>query len=234
MKSKQLAIRDQIVDLTHPNEALELANTLTKIILTKGLSIQLNRNSDKRYVMVEGWQLAGALCGIYPIVEKVENLSDDKRICYRAEVTLRNQYNKVVGTGMAICTNQEKGKERFGEYAICSMAQTRAVGKALRLKLGWIIKLAGFQPTPSEELDSNGEAIDEEFNAVEAEAEPVDYSETLSKAKDVHELYELWLKIPKKEQANYADLKDGLKAKLLDKNGRSSTAKETRVKNESR
>ena len=215
MSDKQLTIRDQVVDLAHPNEAIELANTLTKIILNKGLSIQLNRNSAKRYVMVEGWQLAGALCGIYPIVEKVENLSDNKRICYRAEVTLRNQEGEIVGTGMAICTNQEKGKEKFGEYAICSMAQTRAVGKALRLKLGWIIKLAGFQPTPSEELDSDGEVIDEEFEVDEAEMNTVDYSEMLSKSKDVHELYEAWLKVPKKEQVNYTELKNELKTKLL-------------------
>ena len=33
------------------------------------------------------------------------------------------------------------------------MAQTRAEGKAYRLLLGWLMKAAGFEATPAEEMD---------------------------------------------------------------------------------
>lgn len=210
----EIKVRSEIVSLTNPQDSVELANTLAKIIMAKGLSVQLTPKSKKRYVMVEGWQLAGALCGIYPIVENVENLSDDKRICYRAEVTLRNQEDEIVGTGMAICTNQEKGKEQFGEYAICSMAQTRAVGKAFRLKLGWIMKLAGFQATPCEEVGEDG-SIEEV--AEEVAIDQTDYAEELVKAKDAHELYKVWLRVPNDQRAELISIKDEMKVKLATK-----------------
>lgn len=211
MASNELTLRDEITDLNCPSEALELANTLAKVIVAKGLAVSLPK-AKKQYVTVEGWQLAGAMCGIYPLVEKVEDLSNEKRICYRAEVTLRDKDNAIVGTGMAICTNQERGKESFGEYAIFSMAQTRAVGKAMRLKLGWIMKLAGFQATPSEELGADGEVIEE----AEAETEPVeiDYSEELNSATNTADLYRAWLKVPKAKRPEYEALKDELKAKF--------------------
>jgi hypothetical protein len=35
------------------------------------------------------------------------------------------------------------------------MAQTRAIGKAYRNCLAWIIRAAGYEPTPAEEMDYN-------------------------------------------------------------------------------
>ena len=208
MASNQIILKDTITDLTKPVQALELANSLSDIIVKKGLAIAL---SGKRYVMVEGWQLAGALCGLYPIVDKVENLSDGDTIRYRAEVTVKDNEGNIVGSGMAICTNKEKGKERFGEYAICSMSQTRAVGKAMRLKIGWIMKLAGFQATPSEEVDESG-AIEE---VTEGEVvEETDWVAELEKATNISELYKIWLKVPKSKKEELEEYKDKLKKSL--------------------
>ena len=52
----------------------------------------------------------------------------------------------------------KKEKVKVGEvpvplFQLRSMAQTRAAAKALRLALGWVVVLAGYKPTPSEELD---------------------------------------------------------------------------------
>jgi hypothetical protein len=40
-------------------------------------------------------------------------------------------------------------------YARRSMAQTRATAKACRLAFSWIMALAGYQPTPAEEMPEN-------------------------------------------------------------------------------
>lgn len=50
-------------------------------------------------------------------------------------------------------------RERVGEEPVTShqrrsMAQTRACSKALRLALGWVLGLAGYEATAAEELDS--------------------------------------------------------------------------------
>lgn len=150
-KTSEIATKTTQVDLTSPNDIMAFATNLKELIVQNKLYTNIK---SKNYVNVEGWQIAGAFTGIFPIVEKVENLSDGKDYKYRAEVTLRDKNNNIVGSGMAICTNEESGKKNFDEYAVASMAQTRAVGKAFRMKIGWLLKIAGYETTPAEEMDA--------------------------------------------------------------------------------
>jgi len=105
----------------------------------------------KPYVNVEGWQFMGGMLGITANVKELENQSTDKEVKYRAVVELYRG-DQLVSSGVAICSNKEKGKQYFDEYAIASMCQTRAIGKAYRIYLGWIMKMAGFESTPLEEM----------------------------------------------------------------------------------
>ena len=151
MNTTALTKRTEQVNLTNPNDILDFANTLKKMILDNKLSTLVK---GKNYVNVEGWQVAGAFTGIFPVVESVENIGNGVAIKYRAEVSLRDKDGNKVGYGVAICSNKEAGKTGFDEYAIASMAQTRAVGKAFRLKIGWLLKIAGYETTPAEEMDT--------------------------------------------------------------------------------
>ncbi len=90
------------------------------------------------------------------IVDEPKNLSTDKEIKWSAAAKIYIG-DKVVGIGYALCSNKEARKRSFDEYAILSMAQTRAIGKAYRNKIGWIMKLAGYESTPSEEMTKIGE-----------------------------------------------------------------------------
>lgn len=46
------------------------------------------------------------------------------------------------------------GEESVPQFQLRSMAQTRAGAKALRNALGWVVVLAGYKPTPAEEMDN--------------------------------------------------------------------------------
>lgn len=122
------------------------------------------------YVNVEGWQFMGGMMGITTAVKNLENLSTDKEIKYRAEVELHKN-GQMISSGVAICSNKESGKTGFAEYAIASMCQTRAIGKAYRIYLGWIMKMAGFESTPLEEMqyESPVERKEEIVNAYSAQ-----------------------------------------------------------------
>ena len=150
MKTNEIANRTEQVNLTNPNDIMAFATNLKDLIVQNNLFTNIK---GKNYVNVEGWQIAGAFTGIFPVVEKVENLSVGTNYKYSAQVTLRDKDNNIVGSGMAICTNKEPGKTMFEEYAVASMAQTRAVGKAFRMKIGWLLKIAGYETTPTEEMD---------------------------------------------------------------------------------
>lgn len=71
---------------------------------------------------------------------------------YLAEVLLKTSQGSEISKAQAICSNAEANRLGNEEYAIASMAQTRATGKAFRLAFSWIVKLAGYEPTPAEEV----------------------------------------------------------------------------------
>lgn len=139
-------------DIANSNETMHLAQDLAKFIKENRL---FHNIQGKAYVNVEGWQYAGARLGILPIVEELKRIEEDGgEIKYQAEVKLMNlRSQQMIGSGFAICSNKEFGKKSYQEFAIASMAQTRAIGKAYRNILAWIIRAAGYEPTPAEEMD---------------------------------------------------------------------------------
>lgn len=138
-------------ELINKDSMLQLSNELSKLIREKGLSSNIQ---GKQFVNVEGWQFAGASLGLMPIITETKDLSNEGVIKYMATAEVRNiNTGALVSTGIALCSNSEKTKRYFDEYAILSMAQTRAIGKAYRNLLAWLMKAAGFEATPAEEMD---------------------------------------------------------------------------------
>lgn len=144
---------DKLVNVNSRSSLTEFAGELKMFIVKQKLFSEIK---GKNYVNVEGWEFAGMATGISPIVKSVIREYLEGEIKYRAEVELVDANDKVVGWGMAICSNKEQSKKSFDEYAIASMAQTRAIGKAFRNKFAFLMKMAGYEPTPAEEVETNG------------------------------------------------------------------------------
>ena len=148
---EQLQTTNPSYSLINKDSMLQLASELSKLIKEKGLSSNIQ---GKQFVNVEGWQFAGASLGLMPIITSTQDLSNETAIKYMATCEVRNiTTGQLVATGFALCSNAEKTKRYFDEYAILSMAQTRAIGKAYRNLLAWLMKAAGFEATPAEEMD---------------------------------------------------------------------------------
>ncbi len=139
-------------DIANSHETMHLAQDLARFIKENNL---FHNIQGKAYVNVEGWQYAGSRLGIVPVIEELNHISpSDNEIKYQAKVKLLNlKTQQEIGSGYAICSNKENGKRNYQEFAIASMAQTRAIGKAYRNILAWIIRAAGYEPTPAEEMD---------------------------------------------------------------------------------
>lgn len=152
--SKELVIKGTY-EIQSPTQMAEMAKVLKDHIIKHNLYTPI---VGKNYVQVEGWQFAGGLMGLFPRVAKIENLSTGTETKWMAEVEIVNlKVNEVVSRGFAICSNKESKKRNFDEYAVLSMAQTRATGKAYRNIIGWVIKLAGYEATPGEEMVKMGD-----------------------------------------------------------------------------
>jgi hypothetical protein len=157
-------------ELINKDSMLQLATELSQLIKEKGLSSNIQ---GKQFVNVEGWQFCGASLGLMPIITSTQDLSNETAIKYMATCEVRNiTTGQLVATGIALCSNAEKTKRYFDEYAILSMAQTRAIGKAYRNLLAWLMKAAGFEATPAEEMDfAKEEAPTKKTKVVEVVAE---------------------------------------------------------------
>lgn len=140
-------------DLGKPQQTLQLASELQRFVKDQRLTVNIK---GKEYPLVESWQWAGSQLGLYPYLISVTNVSTETEVKYLAEVEVRRiGTNDPVSKGIAICSNKEANKKYWDEYAILSMAQTRATGKAFRNLLSWLMKAAGFEATPAEEMDFN-------------------------------------------------------------------------------
>jgi hypothetical protein len=105
--------------------------------------------SGKKYTRVEGWETLGALLLCSSEIVKTEEYKNG----YKAEAIIRNQDGKVISNGIGICLRSEKNWATRDDFAICSMSQTRAIGKAYRLGFAWIMSLAGYEVCPVEEME---------------------------------------------------------------------------------
>ncbi len=170
--SKKTAIqkvKDQTYAIDKPSQMTQMAKILKDHIVKNNLYAAIK---EKNYVMVEGWQFAGGLMGLFPRIVKVESIGKDK---WLAQAEIVNQKTQaVISTGFAICSKEESKKASFDEYAILSMAQTRAIGKAFRNLLGWVMKLAGYEATPAEEMKKGPEGT-----PVQIKPEPISKADGL-------------------------------------------------------
>lgn len=135
-------------------QAKALCGVLTKFVNDAKLARHLG--GDKPHLEVEAWQFIGQHQGVYPHVESTEYIVDPngKIVGARAKVTLRREGDdSICGQAISECHRDEPNWARKPMFQLVSMAQTRAIGKVLRLRFGWIVRVNNeYSATPAEEM----------------------------------------------------------------------------------
>lgn len=161
-KTEDITIRDaDILNMNYSFDdkisvATKVASSLKNVIETQGLSVMIEnkKGQQNEYVTAEGWEVLGTMLGCTPYVEEVIELpKNGPKFMYQATVSIR-QGDVILSKASAIAERNNRQKDRPSVY---SMAQTRALGKAYRMALSWIIKMAGYEPTPAEEMPKYNE-----------------------------------------------------------------------------
>lgn len=134
--------------------ATEMANALAEVVREKKLTKDIK---GKQHVLVQGWTLLGTMLGVFPVCVWTRKLEDG----WEARVEARTLAGAVVGAAEAQCTRAESLWKSRDDYALRSMAQTRATSKALRQPLDFVMTLAGFESTPAEEMPREDDRIDD-------------------------------------------------------------------------
>jgi hypothetical protein len=102
------------------------------------------------------------------------------------QVTARATKNgQPVGWAIGICARDEPNHVNDEDHALSGMAQARGQGRGLAAPLRFVVKLAGYEGTPIEELDGRASDPDERVTALEAEV--VALTEKLAEAQQIAE-----------------------------------------------
>ena len=126
-------------------EATRTADALADVLKSRNLTTNIQ---GKQHVQVEGWQTLGAMLGVTPVCVWTRSLGNG----WEARVEARTLDGRTVGAAEAMCTRDEKMWRNRDDYALRSMAQTRAQSKALASPLRFVVTLAGYEGTPAEEM----------------------------------------------------------------------------------
>lgn len=141
-----------------PSEALERVTELAQAIAG-----EIQRNGwvetltfggrESKHVKIEGWQFTGALVGVFGVIVKTERIKIDGVSGWEAHAEARTINGQVVGAGDGMCMKDEARWGAVDEYARRSMAQTRALARALSGPLRFAVQKAGFDGTPYEDAE---------------------------------------------------------------------------------
>jgi len=234
---EELAIQDsQTANLPELKRRADLRIEIATYWAEKLMDVVEKRNmakniGGKKYLEVEGWQVVGELSGVTPIVEWTRPwMQGEDKIGYEARVQLVDREGRVVSAGESSCgfdafpCRGKTGSEQ--EKAARSAAQTWAASRAYRMKFSFVAKLAGYEPTPAEEMPADNTApAPQRAQRSKGQAAPAmetwrsDFKDFLiknagSEAKALAILgthgYETWMQIPDRQKALdiYAEVKE--------------------------
>jgi hypothetical protein len=185
--TKLQPIEGGLVLLGNPKQMLRQAQEVAEVLMDVVLKQKLYQDIGKsRHIEVPAWQFAAHFYGISAkIVEGgtvpyIDELTGAAGFKARAEALLINT-GQVISAGEALCLNNEDnwsmrpkyeyqngsrvqiGQVHVPSFQLMSMAQTRAIGKALSNVLRFVVVLAGFADTPAEEMtgDETGQPREE-------------------------------------------------------------------------
>lgn len=133
--------------------AAKVADALKGVLVRQNLT---SRIQGREHVRVEGWTTLGSMLGVVPVCVWTRKVDEG----WEARVEARTLDGRVIGAAEAECLRTENTWSGRDDYALRSMAQTRATSKALRGPLGFIVTLAGYAATPAEEMPADGDRFE--------------------------------------------------------------------------
>jgi hypothetical protein len=115
--------------------AQETADALMPVVRDKGLIAKIQ---GRDHLQVEAWQTLGAMLGVTAVCEWTRRLEDG----WEARVIAQTLDGRTIGAAEAECLRAESTWKNRDDYALRSMAQTRATSKALASVLRFVATLA--------------------------------------------------------------------------------------------
>jgi hypothetical protein len=171
----------------NPNEVLEHAQEHAKVLMRvveqQNLAVQIGQ---AKHLKVEAWTMLGSQLGVFAVADgEPETVEIDGVTGFRVAVQAVTRNGDVVGRAVGYCMRDEPTWKNRPLHALAAMAETRATSRALRKPLGFIVQLAGFNPTAAEEMPAEAPATRPSTKKISADQQKRLW--TIARANDVPE-----------------------------------------------
>jgi hypothetical protein len=130
-------------------DSQEMATALYHVVEKQHLYQNIQ---GKKYLQLEAWQLLGKFCNVHGTTHSVEAVEYFGVTGFEARAVVRDSAGVKIGDAEAVCMRDEPNWEDKPLFQLKSMSQTRALSKAYRSCLSFIVSIAGYAPTPLEEM----------------------------------------------------------------------------------
>lgn len=138
-------------------EAAKAAQALREVIERKPNKCVI---SGKTFLQFEDWQTLGRFYGVTVAARATNYIEQGRARGYECHAEALRADGQVISAAQAMCLDDESKWSDKPLFQLRSMAQTRAQAKAFRNVLAWVVVMAGYAPTPAEEMDGhNSRAI---------------------------------------------------------------------------
>lgn len=131
-------------------EAKIAVNVFKSVIEQKPRKVIINK---EQYLEYEDWQTLGEFYRCSAITKDAMPVEIDGVKGAKAHADLVDiDTGLIIGGAEAYCLRDEENWGGKPWFQLASMAQTRAGAKAFRNRLAWVAVMAGYRPTPAEEM----------------------------------------------------------------------------------
>lgn len=153
-------IEDSLVMVRNPNvvlkEALRAAEALKKVIDAKPNKVRFN---GETYLENEDWLTIARFYGVTSRIRATRFVTyGEGEYSIRGFEATAEAYlverDRVISMAESMCLSDEGNWKSKPLFQLRSMAQTRASSRVLRAVFGWVVVLAGYKPTPAEEMQN--------------------------------------------------------------------------------
>ncbi|MEI6309908.1 MAG: hypothetical protein WCP58_09740 [bacterium] len=147
------------------------AAALERVVAGKSRKVVLN---GEQYLEFEDWQTVGRFYGVTAEVVWARFVQCGSAQGFEARAVVHALTSgEVLSAAEAVCLSDEPMWSPRPLYQLKSMAQTRACAKALRNVLAWVVVLAGYRPTPAEEMSDGAQLAAPQPAAAAAKAKAI-------------------------------------------------------------
>ena len=161
-EKRELATRAEAKPNAIVQDAQNKADMLYNVVEKQHLYQEIR---GKKYLQLEAWQTLGKFCNVIGEIEWVKPVDlwdargfEARAIIKTVEVTRNEEggtttkVGDIIAIAESMCMNDEPNWQGKPIFQLKSMSQTRALSKAYRSCLSFIVALAGYATSPAEEM----------------------------------------------------------------------------------